>query len=103
MKVNVKLWDRYMRHTVVMDAWFLHSIGGMPGIDFERIYTNTALVMKKQSYADTIRMPKKCSSAGKTGFGEKSSPERGESGASWGLLLVFLSHIGTRKCSKFVV
>jgi hypothetical protein len=50
----------------------------------------------------------KCSSAAETGFGQngrqtKSSPGRGESGASWGLLLAFLSHIGTRICSKFVV
>ena len=52
--------------------------------------------------------PKKCLSTVKTGFGRngiqtKSSPERGESGASWGLLLLFHCHIGTRRCSKFVV
>ena len=61
----------------------------------------------------TLRMagyvqPKKCLSAVKTGFGRngrqtKSSPERGGFGASWGLLLLFQCHIGTRKCSKFVV
>ena len=50
----------------------------------------------------------KCSSAGKTGFGEngrqtKSSPERGGSGASWGLLLILIRYIGTRICSKIVV
>ena len=49
-----------------------------------------------------------CISAGKTGFGRngrqtKSSPGRGGFGASWGLLLAFDCHIGTRKCSKFVV
>ena len=33
----------------------------------------------------------------------KSSPGRGEFCTSKGLLLAFLSHIGTRKCSKFVV
>ena len=48
------------------------------------------------------------SSAVETGFGRngrqtKSSPGRGELGTSKGLLLVFLSHIGTRICSKFVV
>ena len=52
--------------------------------------------------------PKKCLSAVKTGFRRngiqtKSSPGRGGIGTSWGLLLAFLSHIGTRKCSKFVV
>ena len=53
-------------------------------------------------------MPYLCLSAVKTGFGRngrqtKSSPERGGIGASWGLLLLFHCHIGTRKCSKFVV
>jgi len=53
-------------------------------------------------------MPYLCLSAVKTGFGRngrqtKSSPERGGFGASWGLLLAFDCHIGTRKCSKFVV
>ncbi len=52
--------------------------------------------------------PKKCLSAAKTGFGRnsrqtKSSPKRGGFGASWGLLLAFDSHIGTQKCSNFVV
>ena len=57
---------------------------------------------------DSGRIAKKCSSAVKTGFGQngrqtKSSPGRGEFRTSKGLLLMFLSHIGTRKCSKFVV
>jgi hypothetical protein len=33
----------------------------------------------------------------------KSSPERGGIDASWGLLLILFRHIGTQKCSKFVV
>lgn len=39
----------------------------------------------------------------KKGRQTKSSPKRGGFGASKGLLLAFLSHIGTQKCSNFVV
>ena len=57
---------------------------------------------------DSGRIAQKCSSAAKTGFGRngrqtKSSPGRGEFRTSKGLLLAFDCHIGTRKCSKFVV